>query len=55
MLLYIIRAMFICLYNDQRTYGFMAILGFTTTILVTWEGVLLVFNIGLVKYVLSSY
>ncbi|KAE8552117.1 hypothetical protein TMatcc_002128 [Talaromyces marneffei ATCC 18224] len=31
----------------KRTYGFMAILGFTTTILVTWEGVLLVFNIGL--------
>jgi choline transport protein len=29
----------------------MAILGFTTTILVTWEGVLLVFDIGLVKYV----
>ncbi|PCG91332.1 Amino acid/polyamine transporter I [Penicillium occitanis (nom. inval.)] len=33
----------------KRTYGFMAILGFTTTILVTWEGVLLVFNIGLVN------
>ncbi|OJJ45100.1 hypothetical protein ASPZODRAFT_27113 [Penicilliopsis zonata CBS 506.65] len=33
----------------KRTYGFMSILGFTTTILVTWEGVLLVFDIGLVN------
>lgn len=25
----------------KRSYGFMSILGFTTTILVTWEGVLM--------------
>lgn len=30
----------------KRRFGFMSLLGFSCTILITWEGILIVFDIG---------
>ncbi|KAL9613069.1 MAG: hypothetical protein Q9167_002368 [Letrouitia subvulpina] len=33
----------------KRRFGFMSLLGFSCTILITWEGILIVFDIGFEK------
>lgn len=39
----------------KRNFGFMSLLGFSCTVLVTWEGTLLTFQLLYAKYGVKRY